>query len=179
MRPASFKWFLKKYLMQISYCGGASVAKLAREAAASNPRLRAPLFLYAFLTGNMQTLLAASSSNAELLAGYSRILELFGGDAQKLLSALEYGDNSLGAEYLKTYRSYLAERNSGEREKKLKALIRDRALALKEEKKISGYKIFKELRLNAGNVNSYLKHSDTSKVSLETARRILDFVSRY
>ena len=85
----------------------------------------------------------------------------------------------MDAEYFKVYASYAAERATAERENRLKILMRDRAVELKEEKHISGYKIYKTLGLNPGNANAYLKHGDASKVSLATARRILDFVSGY
>ena len=179
MRAPSFKWFLKKNVKELSYCGSSGVVRLAREAADGNPRLRAPLFLYACFYGAERELVTASSSNEALFAEYSRLSDLFGGDTQKLLDALKSGDGPMDAEYFKVYASYAAERATPERENRLKILMRDRAVELKEEKRISGYKIYKTLGLNPGNANAYLKHGDASKVSLATARRILDFVNGY
>ena len=50
---------------------------------------------------------------------------------------------------------------------------------VKEAKSVSNYRIYKEMNLNPGNVNAFLKNEDTSKVSLDTARKILAFVNEY
>ena len=50
---------------------------------------------------------------------------------------------------------------------------------VKKAKSVSNYRIYKEMNLNPGNVNAFLKNEDTSKVSLDTARKILAFVNEY
>lgn len=50
---------------------------------------------------------------------------------------------------------------------------------VKQAKCVSNYRIYKELNLNPGNVNAFLKNEDTSKVSVDTARKILAFVNDY
>ena len=50
---------------------------------------------------------------------------------------------------------------------------------VKEAKSVSNYRIYKTMNLNPGNVNAFLKNEDTSKVSLDTARKILAFVNEY
>ena len=47
---------------------------------------------------------------------------------------------------------------------------------LQKEKNISNYRIYKDLELNPGNINAYLKHGDPSKLSLATARKTLDYL---
>lgn len=50
---------------------------------------------------------------------------------------------------------------------------------VKQAKCVTNYRIYKELNLNPGNVNAFLKNEDTSKVSVDTARKILAFVNNY
>ena len=50
---------------------------------------------------------------------------------------------------------------------------------VKQAKCVTNYRIYKELNLNPGNVNAFLKNEDISKVSLDTARKILTFVNEY
>lgn len=50
---------------------------------------------------------------------------------------------------------------------------------VKQAKCVTNYRIYKELNLNPGNVNAFLKNENTSKVSLDTARKILAFVNDY
>ena len=46
-------------------------------------------------------------------------------------------------------------------------------------KSITNYRIYTTLNLNPGNANAFLKNGDISKVSLDTTRRILQFVNEY
>jgi hypothetical protein len=45
----------------------------------------------------------------------------------------------------------------------------------KKLKNITNYRIYTDLKLNHGNINSWLKNGDCDKVSLETARRVLKY----
>ena len=42
----------------------------------------------------------------------------------------------------------------------------------------TNYRIYTDLKLNPGNVNSWLKNGDSSKVSYRNAERILNYVMR-
>lgn len=44
------------------------------------------------------------------------------------------------------------------------------------QKGISNASVYRSLNLNPGNVNAYLKHGNVEKVSLDNAKRILDYV---
>ena len=52
-------------------------------------------------------------------------------------------------------------------------------IEVKEVKCVTDYCIYKQLELNPGNVNAFLKNGDVSKVSLDTVRKILSFVNEY
>lgn len=50
---------------------------------------------------------------------------------------------------------------------------------LQKKKNCSNYRLYKDLKLNPGNVNSWLKHGDGSKVSYQTAQQIITYVMQY
>ena len=54
-----------------------------------------------------------------------------------------------------------------------------RIAQLQQEKEITNYAVYKALNLNPGNTNAFLKNGDVSKLSLDTVRRILEYVNQY
>mgnify|MGYP007101856538 CR=1 FL=1 len=50
---------------------------------------------------------------------------------------------------------------------------------VQKEKRCSNYRIYKDLDLNPGNINSWLKDGDGTKVSFHTAERILDYLVQH
>ncbi|WP_308564437.1 hypothetical protein [uncultured Faecalibacterium sp.] len=44
---------------------------------------------------------------------------------------------------------------------------------------MTNYRIYTDLRLNPGNVNAWLKHNDSSKMSLDCARQIYKYAKSY
>ena len=44
-----------------------------------------------------------------------------------------------------------------------------------QKKKLSNYRLYTDLKLNPGNVNAWLKHNDSSKMSLDCARKIYQY----
>lgn len=159
MRRLTFAGFLKGYVNSLSYSGTNSIYKLAREAEESNYRLRAPLFFYALETGKSERLMQAVK-NEGLRAEYEAAL------------SGEYTD-----EYLKVLNSYDSEANMHERDAELKSLMREKILNAQEKRSITNYRIYTDLHLNPGNLNSWLKHGDGNKVSLSTARAVLNYIS--
>ena len=61
----------------------------------------------------------------------------------------------------------------------IKALMQKQIVERQTEKGITNYRIYKNLNLNPGNVNAFLRNGDVSKVGLDTARNILSFVNQY
>lgn len=169
MRQLTFAGFLKKYIASLSRDGG-GFYKLAREASASNARLREPLLLYAVYTGRIDSLLKATRS-AGLLEEYQRVLRI-----DSLKDAVERGDKSVPMEYRKVWNSYTTVRDAHKRDEHTKSLMRDKILRLQVTMQLTTYRIYKDLRLNPGNVNAWLKNNDGSKVGLDTARKILEYV---
>ena len=172
MRELTFKGFLNKSIKSLSYCGSNSIRKLAEEAQGINPRLAEPLFIYALLTGK-QNLLIDSVTDESMLQEYN---ELLGKHNQSgIIEALKA--ESLPEGYNKVYRSYVSLRDKAEADNDVKELIRKKIIRLQNAGRISNYRIYTDLKLNPGNTNSWLKNGRSDKISLNTARKILDYLS--
>ena len=174
MRKLTFKGFLTQYVKELSCTGTVDLAILASEAAHNNYRLRAPLLLY-----------AVKSGKADLLRSY--LAKLDGVDALlSMLSALEgenveemLEDGKLPEDYLKVWNSFQVRRDKPKNEDELIEAMRNKIIQLQKAKNCSNYRLYKDLNLNPGNINSWLKHGDSSKVSYQTASRIITYVMQY
>lgn len=171
MRPLTFAGFLKQYTGGLSKFGG-GLYKMAHEAATSNARLREPLLLYALYTNKLDALLKATKSK-ELSRAYAALFDRV--SPLDFRSALEHGDKSVPEAYQKVWRSYEATRDAPKRDARVKSLMRTKALRLRSEANVSTYRVCRDLKLNGGNVNAWLKHGDDSKVSLATARQVVSY----
>ena len=173
MRKLTFKGFLAKYVKGLSYSDTLDLKTLSAEAA-DNHRLRAPLVLYAMMAGKdalLRKYLDGTIYGGKLC---DMLSYMQGRDIERMLE-----DRQAPEEYLKAWDSFKASRAAPGREKELKAAMRKKILRLQEEKRCSNYRIYKDLNLNPGNVNSWLKHGDGSKVSYRTAERIVDYAVQY
>ena len=174
MRELTFKGFLTCYVRQLSKTDTNSLYKLAAEAATDNPRLREPLFLYALYSEKLSVLLQATK-NAALRATYDEMAQY---TAQQMTVLLENGSSTLSNEYHKVWHSYLSQKNRGQADDHTKELIRQKVKRLQVKHGVSNYRIYTDLQLNPGNLNAWLKHGHSDKVSLETARRTLHYVEQ-
>ena len=166
MRELTFKGYLEQQLCELSDCQSKSLYKFAR-LAENNARLKDVLCLYLSiyveekLKDQLTKKYSYLSKNCERL--YRKVPEQF--------------DDTL-SEYKTIYDNYLNKKNSKKNDDMLKELMQKRIVELKDEKGISNYRIYKELNLNPGNVNAFLKNADVSKVGLNTVRRMLAFVNQ-
>lgn len=173
MRELTFRGFLTQYVKQLSAEKTNSLYKLAAEAGSNNPRLREPLFLYAVYTQKEKVLLQATKE-PELHAEYNRLASLY--SAERMTELLEQESPLLPAGYHKVWRSYQSRKNRVQADEYTKELMRQKVKKLQEKKGVTNYRIYTDLKLNPGNLNAWLKHGDSDKVSLETARRTLRYV---
>jgi len=173
MRELTFRGFLKQYVRALSLSGTNGIYQLSAEAASNNPRLQEPLFLFALFTGREQVLLKATKS-PELRGEFDGLLEKY--DVQSMATALQDEDPSLPNNYLKVYRSYHSVKRQRHNDDHTKNLIRKRVLRLQQEKQTSTYRIYTDLAINSGNLHSFLKHGDCTKISLKTAHRVLEYM---
>jgi len=170
LRELTFQGFLTNYVRVLSADGTHSIARLTQEAATTNPRLREPLFLYA-LWSDKSAVLQRSAEKHGLGEYYGSLLSA---DQSQIDSALRNG--TLPTEYRKVWESYLCRRDRHIADDDTKALMRNKILSLQKEKHVTNYRIYTDLHLNPGNLNAWLKHGDGGKVSLETARSVLQYV---
>lgn len=173
MRKLTFKGFLTQYVRQLSEQKTNGLYKLAAEAGSSNPRLREPLFLYATYSQKQKVLLRATK-NLALYAEYDRLASQY--KADRMTELLEQTSELLPAEYHKVWRSYQSQKNRGKADNHTKELMRKKIRGLQERTGVSTYRIYTDLKLNPGNLNAWLKHGDSDKVSLDTARRVLRYM---
>ena len=176
MRELTFKGFLIQYVKSLSESGRLGLYRLAEEAANKNPRLREPLFLYAVFSDKTDVLLRAVK-NPKLHAQYSGMLPM--NDKVQMEMLLSKQSQQLPDEYLKVYRSYLSVRNRPDNDTHTKTLMHKRATKLLSEKRVSHYRVYTDLKLNPGNVNTFIRNGDMSKVGLGTARRVIEYLENY
>lgn len=165
MRELTFKGFLKQYVKDLSYQHTNNIYKLVQEAEERNPRLYEPLVLYATLNNKTSELEKAISNHSVLKKDLLKSLPL---------KSIEY--DKLPDNYAKVYSSYLSAKNRSVNDAHTKQLMHNKIQRLKTEKDITNYKIYRDLNLNHGNFNSFMKNKDPSKVSLDTLRNVIDYL---
>lgn len=174
MRVLTLKGFLTQYVRELSQARTLRLKGLADEVAAGNYRLGAPLVLYAAVTEKEEALLRAlgASDTADDLRG---MLQELSGKAVE--EALASGDAP--ADCLKVWRAFQVAKTAPDRDRELKDAIRKKVLQKMQDSSCSSYRIYTDLKLNPGNVNSWLKNGDSSKVSYRNAERIMNYVMQY
>lgn len=175
MNKLTFPGFLKRYVASLSATNSTAIVPLAREAATTNARLREPLFLYAMATNRTHVLMSAAKDTPM----YNEYLQLSNQyNFPALMAALADQSPALPVNYLKVWRSYKSATGSYDRDLRVKGLIRGKVITTKQAKKLSTYRICKDLSLNAANVNAWLKNGD-NRVSLNVARSVLEYTENY
>ena len=167
MRELSFKGYLSRQLKELSGCNSVSLYKFSR-LAKTNARLKDALTLYI-------TLFTSEKLKNQLCKKYPYL-----DSACKKIngSTPDRFDDSLSG-YKTIYENYLNQKNKKANEGMIKALMQKQIVERQAEKGITNYRIYKNLNLNPGNVNAFLRNGDVSKVGLDTARNILSFVNQY
>lgn len=173
MRELTFRGFLTQYVRQLSELETNCIYKLSAEASTTNPRLREPLLLYAVYSQKQDTLLQATK-NTSLHSEYQWLVMRYSAD--EMTELLELASPLLPAEYHKVWHSYMSRKNRWQADEHTKELIRQKVKRLQVNTGVTNYRIYTDLKLNPGNLNAWLKHGDSDKVSLDTARRALRYV---
>ena len=118
---------------------------------------------------------SARSLNSAVAAEYERLFNCY--SLAQMLVLLEKQSPELPEGYLKVWRSYCSVRDAVLADNDTKELIHRRVLELQQ--KLTNYRLYTDLKLNPGNVNAWLKHNDSSKMSLDCARRIYKYAKSY
>jgi hypothetical protein len=172
VRELTLQGYLKGYVRKLSAQDTNDVFKLAAEAR-TNHRLQEPLFLYAVSTGKVDLLLRATKEK-ELHDRFAELVVTL--NSSSLEQALEAGSEHLDEGYHKVYRSYVSRRDRPERDDNTKELMHGRIVKLQADKNVSNYRLYSDLRLNGSNVNAFLKHKATNKMSLDNIRKMLQYL---
>ena len=175
VRKLTFEGFLKQYVTDLSGVQTASIHKLAN-CLHENPRLKEPLYLYALVFDKVNLLLRYAKDPV-CLAEYERLSNRY--SREQVLALLQNQSAELSEGYLKVWRSYCSIRDAALADNDTKELIHRRVLELQQKKKLTNYRLYKDLKLNPGNVNAWLKHNDSSKMSLDCARQIYKYAKSY
>lgn len=87
-----------------------------------------------------------------------------------------FQNNLLSDNFQKVYNSYIVILNRKKREERTKLLMLKKIKKMQQDKHISNYRIYTDLKLNPGNINEYLTNGKADKLSLQTAEKILNYV---
>lgn len=175
MRELTFAGFMKKYVAELSAGHTTAIYKLVREAVTQNVRLKEPLYLYAASNDCLKTLLAASKKTA-LYDEYLTLYSTF--SYPELLQEIQKATGKLPEEYRKVWRSFCSVKGRGRRDERVKTLMAEKIKQAQQDRKVSTYRICKDLSLNNANVNLWLKNGCNGKVSMDTARKVLQYMEQ-
>lgn len=172
MRKLTFKSYLISECRKFSDYDGSSLYVFAR-LCESNARLKDALCLYLVLY-------TQEKLRNRLLKKYgylkSSCTKLMGLNEENMEAFLQ--EKNL-TQFSTIYNNFLYVQNHKLHEDKIKTMMYNKILYLQNKKQITNYRVYKELNLNPGNINAFLKNGDMGKVSLDTARKILSFVNEY
>lgn len=175
MRQLTFPGFLKSYVADLAGEKTDSIRQLVR-LSETNHRLREPLALYALFT-DRKDILMKEWSGTRLETSYKQLILRH--DKASMAAALNTRDESVPIEFHKVQDAYAYTTNRAARETRKKELIRARVIDLQSKTGLTNYRIYTDISLNHGNVNAWLKNGDSSKISLELARKVLQYAESY
>lgn len=167
MRKQTLLGFLSEYTRYLSYSGSLNIHSLYSEMNEKNHRLKEPLFLYSYYNRKSEVLKKYLTDKDK--AEFSHLEELL---TENRLSELP-------ADYAKVFNSYQCKLGKTGNENRVKSLMIDRIIKLKQEKNISNYKIYTSLGINPGNFNDFIKNRKTNKLGLQKSREVLQFLESY
>ena len=165
MRTQQFINYLQDYLKRVSGLNTANIHILA-DKSKTNIRIRDCLILYCGLSDRQQLL--NRFTNNKYKDVLSRINE------NTFLS-----DEFSEYEFRKIHTSYVHKINVVEYDDITKRKMHENITDLMKEKRISNYRVYKDLNLNPGNINDFLTNNNIKKVSVDTALKIFEYVNAY
>ena len=180
MRQLTLKGFLRQYCKVLADLDTLSYARLASRAENGWARVVEPLVLLAAVEGKLPLLKKrAGALVSEAVSQLEGALGLAQGCDRVDESSLLERKIDLPDSFRKVLVSYEAEVGKVANDRRLTGLLREMLLPIMDEKKLTGYRLCKELGLNSGNVYAFLAKGDVKCVSKETALRMLEFAEAY
>lgn len=172
----TFKGFLKSYCRELTGSETSNLKKLLAVTLNDAPRAAEALVLYALVQNKL--------SHVALLAEGTWVKQLCEEACSTIGPSLSNDDDALAiifdtlpdsSRFKKVWRAYQATKYSINSERRVAGLMREKTVAALQSSDVTCYRLCKDLGLNMGNVYAYLNKNDTSKVSLNTARRIMEY----
>lgn len=173
MRYLTFKSYLRNQLCEYMNEDTSSVYKYA-EASENDIRIREAFLLYLLLFSNQELQNKIRRKYSWVDYSCEELSKLKADNIEKVLQS-----DKKYSSYLNIYNNYKRERLGPHKDDELKLLIHSKIRTLQEEKSISNYRIFTDLKLDPGNINSFLKNKNIDKVSLNLSKDILQYVREY
>lgn len=166
MRSLTIETYLKQQLFELSGSNSISIKKLVKESR-KNARIFDYLVMYCFSTRKEKLLYKHLNKKEKMIISKM--------DYSNLLSDKFKDKHSFN----KIIQSYTNRVNENKNENTIKANIRLRIIEMQKKKKVSNYYIYKNLNLNPGNTNSFLKNGNTKKLSLNDVNMVFDLLKQY
>ena len=164
MRKLTLLGFLSAYVKSLSECKALNIHKLIQEVYDGNDRLREPLFMYCHYSNK------------------SNVLSKYLTDTDKSeLNHIEWlltnnKNDELPVDYIKVINSYNRKAGMKDNDNHIKALMLAKIIALKTQKSVSNYRIYTDLKINAGNFNDFVKNRNLNRLSTDKSREVYNYL---
>lgn len=166
MRKLTFITFLERYIYDLTKDISLNIHKLLT-LHNDNHRIREVTILYAVFSNKKEILMKYLNDEKE-----KQLINK--------LSKKNYLDDAFDEyNFKKIWNSYLNTVNRCKYNNDIKSKIRNKIVSLMKTKNITNYRVYKDLRLNQGNINDFLKNNSGEKVSLDTVKKIYNYVINY
>lgn len=171
----TFKGFLKAYCQELSGQSSLSFRRLVKLAEGDAPRVAEPMLLLA-MCENKTDYVMELAQNTWMEERFNEVLKLYkaGEDVEHFA-----GSSELPSRFANVYRAYEAKKHTVHADRRLNKLMRKRTLEALSKSGQTCYRMCKELGLNKGNAYAYLNGGDDSKVSLATAKRMMEYAESH
>lgn len=172
MAALTFKCFLEDYLRDLSRFHTIDIEHLTIEAADTNPKIKAPLFMYVTCI-NRQSAFELMIKRNGLQAFYQDLPK--GYDAATLLAALADG-GILPWEYDEVWRIYAFQKSFEKPRDKRKDQMRNQILSLQKETAISTETMCQDTETEECAVNPWLRKAASEKIDMPSAEKLLRYM---
>ena len=175
MRELTFEGFLLRYVQELTGSRSKNLKVLLGLSLDGHSRALEPTVLLFALRGRGNAAIKLLENTP--YRDNTQLIFSEGSTKEALMQLLneDTGNPSL-SRYRKVYEAYKNAKGKIAVDRKAILLMREKIVSIMVKKGLSNYRVYSDLGLNPGNVNSYLKNKNATKVSRKTARRILDYV---
>ena len=174
MKLKTFKGFLVDYVKDMNPERSLSLFK-NEKCVLNDKRLLNVFSFYVLFNSNVEkTLLSKKEKLPELYKMYKSYKKKYKGLTYKNLSekVAKLDEFDELKQLHNSYKSLVVNKSQ-----LLKKMYHQKIIKIKQEKSISNYRIYTDLKLNHGNTNDYLKNEKYEKLSLNNVKSILKYVA--